>query len=363
MRHYMFIMRTFALLPYTKKGKTMRFQLLSLVSMYTCIVYFYFGFTIIKNFLENVLILMTKNEDITLRDFLDKFMGLPLKLCIFIIPLFWIDMYGIINYWHQWDSFQGKYESCTGKELTFQNATTRIRLLITIPIMLISLNIFLVCKRMHWKCKPISALNYIYIYVAISLITGYYHANSYMFQVTARDINQRILKVLVKSKSSTITFRDHVELWCHLSQLIKDFGNAHSSIYCSTALIMYIACAMSVFMFLVCFLVAVDKSSNMLYPILFTNAIVLMFCEGAYMILKEMGSDLQWKILNINVSGLNESMKHEVQDFIEIIQLSRTSMNFGGFCEINRNLYGKFILGIAFNVVILIQFQLIPTSS
>lgn len=57
-----------------------------------------------------------------------------------------------------------------------------------------------------------------------------------------------------------------------------------------------------------------------------------------YLRVKEMSSRSVWN--NENQNDVNKiTYMFQVQDFLEMIQLCRTNISFGGFCDVNRELF------------------------
>ncbi|KAL4141531.1 hypothetical protein QTP88_004158 [Uroleucon formosanum] len=170
-----------------------------------------------------------------------------------------------------------------------------------------------------------------------------------------------IKKELIVTKGSSTRFREHTELWCYMSHLITDFGIVHGGIYSSIAIVMYISSTVFWFYFAMTLISPENYLVTVIIiPLTFTNSILMVYSEAAYIALQEVGKKLQWKILNSTMCCLVEQTQREVQDFLEMIQLCRTNISFGGFCDVNRELFINFMFAVFFNLVVAFQSQIIP---
>eukprot|EP00102_Acyrthosiphon_pisum_P027506 XP_016664716.1 PREDICTED: gustatory and odorant receptor 22-like [Acyrthosiphon pisum] len=284
--------------------------------------------------------------------------GSSIGLICFILPIYWTDMTNIAEYWDRWTIFQDKFESCMRKPFQL-NITKRVWFVTILPTALMTLNIvasLLFVKG--WKVN--NSIFFIGIFGIINLTTGYFYINCHIFRNVSKDINQRIMELIV-TKGSATRFREHTELWCYMSHLITDFGIVHGGIYSSTAIVMYISSTVLWFNFAMTLISPENYLVTVIIvPLAFTNSILMVYSEAAYIALSEVGKKLHWKILNSTMCGLVEQTQREVQDFLEMIQLCRTNITFGGFCDVNRELFINFILAVFFNLVVAFQSQIIP---
>ncbi|XP_026819078.1 gustatory and odorant receptor 24 [Rhopalosiphum maidis] len=284
--------------------------------------------------------------------------GSSLALICFLFPIFWTDMKNIPEYWNRWSIFQDKFELCMRKPFQL-NITKRVWVVTILPTALMTFNIVtsLIFVK-GWKVN--NSILFIAIFGVINLTTGYFYINCHIFRNVSKDINQRIMELIVTKGSST-RFREHAELWCYMSNLITDFGIVHGGIYCSTAIIIYISSTVFWFYFTMTLISPENYLvSVIIVPLVFTNSILMVYSEASYIALSEVGKKFQWKILNSTMGGLMEQTQKEVQDFLEMIQLCRTNITFGGFCDVNRELFLNFIFAVFFNLVVAFQSQIIP---
>lgn len=93
---------------------------------------------------------------------------------------------------------------------------------------------------------------------------------------------------MIVTKGSITKFRGHVKLWCYMSHLITDFGIVHSGMYCSVALVMYLASTITLFLF---FMTIISTEKQMVtpvfLPIVFANSILIAYSEAAYIAVSE----------------------------------------------------------------------------
>ncbi|XP_025205086.1 gustatory and odorant receptor 22 [Melanaphis sacchari] len=284
--------------------------------------------------------------------------GTSMALICFLFPIFWTDMKNIPAYWNRWSIFQDKFELCMRKPFQL-NMTKRVWVVTILPTALMTFNIVtsLIFVK-GWKVN--NAILFIAIFGIINLTTGYFYINCHIFRNVSKDINQRIMELIVTKGSST-RLREYTELWCYMSHLITDFGIVHGGIYCSIAIVIYISSTILWFFFTMT-LVTPEKYlvSVIIVPLVFTNSILMVYSEASYIALSEVGKKLQWKILNATMSGVMEQTQREVQDLLETIQHCRTNITFGGFCDVNRELFINFIFAVFFNLVVAFQSQIIP---
>lgn len=89
-------------------------------------------------------------------------------------------------------------------------------------------------------------------------------------------------------KGSTTKFREHAELWYHMSQLITDFGIVHGGMFCSIALVMYVISTITLFVLFMTLLSAEkEMATAVILPSVFANSVLVIYSESAYVALSE----------------------------------------------------------------------------
>eukprot|EP00102_Acyrthosiphon_pisum_P020067 XP_016657277.1 PREDICTED: gustatory and odorant receptor 22-like isoform X2 [Acyrthosiphon pisum] len=328
-------LKLFGVMPFTTHTSGPVFALFSWIMLYSLSVFvclnalfFYKLYGDYKYFVKS---------DTVVFNLLHRITGSSIGLICFIIPIYWTDMTNIAEYWDRWTIFQDKFESCMRKPFQL-NITKRVWFVTILPTALMTLNIvasLLFVKG--WKVN--NSIFFIGIFGIINLTTGYFYINCHIFRNVSKDINQRIMELIV-TKGSATRFREHTELWCYMSHLITDFGIVHGGIYSSTAIVMYISSTVLWFNFAMTLISPENYLVTVIIvPLAFTNSILMVYSEAAYIALSEVGKKLHWQILNSTMCGLVEQTQREVQDFLEMIQLCRTNITFGGFCDVNRELF------------------------
>ncbi|XP_050058056.1 gustatory and odorant receptor 22 isoform X3 [Aphis gossypii] len=328
-------LKLFGVMPFTTHASGPVFTLISWIMLYSLSIFvclnillFYKLYGDYKYFVKS---------DTVVFNLLHRVTGSSIGLISFLLPIFWTDMKNIPEYWNRWNIFQDKFELCMRKPLQL-NITKLVWVVTILPTALMAFNILtsLIFVK-EWKLN--NSILFIIIFGIINLTTGYFYINCHIFRNISKDINQRIMELIVTKGSST-RFREHAELWCYMSHLITDFGIVHGGIYCSIAIVIYISSTTLWFYFTMTLISPENYLvSVIVVPLVFTNSLLMVYSEASYIALSEVGKKLQWKILNSTMSGLVEQTQREIQDFLEMIQLCRPNITFGGFCDVNRELF------------------------
>uniref|UniRef100_A0A2S2QVJ6 Gustatory and odorant receptor 22 n=1 Tax=Sipha flava TaxID=143950 RepID=A0A2S2QVJ6_9HEMI len=302
-------LKLFGVMPLTEDENGPKFKLFSWIMLYSFSI-FVCLICLLFNKLYGDYRYYSESSDLDIFNFTSRIAGSAMTLVVFTIPFFWMDMKNIPNYWNRWNIFEDKFESCMRKPLHL-NVTKRSWIVTILPIVLITSNIGISVTLIKvWKVA--NSILFITIFAIINLSVGYFHINCHIFRNISKDINQRLMELIV-TKKSAIKFREHAELWCYMSHMITDFGIVHGGMFCSTAIVMYISSTITLF---VVFMILISPESYKVSPILlpatFSSSILMIYSESAYTALSEIGPKLRWKILNLIVCGVVEQTQREV---------------------------------------------------
>lgn len=83
---------------------------------------------------------------------------------------------------------------------------------------------------------------------------------------------------------------------------------------------------------------ATYKEFGLFVIVLYCMSLLFIICNEAYFASKSVGLDFQTRLLNVNLTAVDDPIQKEVEMFLVAIEKNPPNMNLDGYANINREL-------------------------
>ncbi|XP_039278611.1 gustatory and odorant receptor 24-like isoform X2 [Nilaparvata lugens] len=252
------------------------------------------------------------------------------------------------------------HETVTGAEIRLANLATLI-VVYTVGSLIVSVSIdvfesYFILSHLHWT----QVLPFMFITMDTFCFTAGWAFSCYYLGRVCDSVYNSLELACRNRRADSIDA--HRQLWLELCQLYDD--------YCSSQ--EYRMLAMLLLM-LVCLVISCYGVVNTLYasgdghsilaaasfavPLLYAICLLVVICECGHRASIKIGEDFFKKLDWIESSSFTPLQWHQMDTFMECIEIAQPAARVCGIFTINRKLFMQVIYEIASYLIILVQFQ------
>ncbi|XP_058055783.1 gustatory and odorant receptor 24 [Anopheles bellator] len=355
------VLRALGVLPYTRLAKGDSAFVLASPSMFYCASFFmlitvYIAF-IALNRIEIVRTLEGRFEESVI-----AYLFIVNILPILIIPIMWYETRKITSVMNGWADFETVYRKTAGRTLELQLRTKAMLVAALLPI-LCSLSVAVTHLTMVDFKLP-QVIPYCILDTITYMMGGYWYMTCETLSTTAKilaeDFQQALRHVGPAAKVS-----EYRSLWLRLSKLSRNTGFATCYTFTFICLYLFFIITLSIYGLMSQISDGFGVKDIGLAVTAFCSVGLLFYiCDEAHYASFNVRTNFQKKLLMVELSWMNTDAQTEINMFLRATEMNPSSINLGGFFDVNRTLFKSLLATMVTYLVVLLQFQIsIPDES
>ncbi|XP_015837537.1 gustatory and odorant receptor 22 [Tribolium castaneum] len=338
------------------KGRT-TFRWLSSTSIYA---YFIFG-------AETIFVTMVFKERLYLilrpgkrfDEYIYGIIFLSILIPHFLLPVAaWTNGTEVAKFKNMWTRFQLKYYQVTGTPIIFHNLT-----LITYSLCVISwaVGIGIMLAQYYLQADMLlwHTFGYYHILAMLNCLCSLWFINCTAKGRVAVWMCNNLHKAL-ESRNPAKILGAYRDLWVDLSHMMQQLGKAYSgmySMYCLLILLTTIVASYGSVTEIMDQGISF-KEAGLFMIAFYCMTLLYIICNEGHHATRKMGPEFRERLLNVNLSAVDQKTRQEVHMFLMAIEKNPPIMNLNGYANVNRKLISSTVTSIATYLVMLMQFRL-----
>ncbi|KAH1007446.1 hypothetical protein HUJ04_004676 [Dendroctonus ponderosae] len=277
----------------------------------------------------------------------------------FLLPLgAWRNGQEVARFKNMWTKFQLKYFKMTGTVIKFHRLT-----LTTYSLCVLSWLVGILIMLAQYYLQPDMLLwhtfGYYHILAMLNCLCTLWYINCTAKGRVAGWIAEKLQEAL-QTKGSAKKIADYRELWVDLSHMMQQLGTAYSGMYALYCLLVLLTTIVATYG---CLTEILDhglsfKEAGLFLIAFYCVTLLCIICNEAHAASRKMGPEFRERLLNVNLSAVDQRTVEEVHMFLTAIDKNPPIMNLNGYANINRKLISSTATSAATYLVMLMQFRL-----
>ncbi|BFF98500.1 gustatory and odorant receptor 63a [Drosophila madeirensis] len=282
-------------------------------------------------------------------------------LPIMIIPILWWEARKIAKLFNDWDDFEVLYYQISGHSLPLRLRQKALYIAIVLPILSV-LSVVIT----HITMSDLN-INQVVPYCILDNLTAMLGAWWFLIceamSITAHLLAERFQKAL-KHIGPAAMVADYRVLWLRLSKLTRDTGNATCYTFVFMSLYLFFIITLSIYGLMSQLSEGFGiKDIGLTITALWNIGLLFYICDEAHYASVNVRTNFQKKLLMVELNWMNSDAQTEINMFLRATEMNPSTINCGGFFDVNRSLFKGLLTTMVTYLVVLLQFQIsIPTD-
>ncbi|XP_055639886.1 gustatory and odorant receptor 24 isoform X2 [Toxorhynchites rutilus septentrionalis] len=257
---------------------------------------------------------------------------------IIIIPLMWYETRKVVIILNNWTDFQVLYRKTAGRELNLMLKTKTLLLLQVIPYCILDTIIYMMGGYWYMACETIST--------------------------TANELAVDFQRAL-RHVGPAAMVSEYRALWLRLSKLSRGTGFATCYTFTFICLYLFFIITLSIYGLMSQISNGFGiKDIGLAVTAFCSTGLLFFICDEAHHASFNVRTNFQKKLLMVELSWMNSDAQTEINMFLHATEMNPSSINLGGFFDVNRTLFKSLLATMVTYLVVLLQFQIsIPDDS
>uniref|UniRef100_A0A182XBJ8 Gustatory receptor n=1 Tax=Anopheles quadriannulatus TaxID=34691 RepID=A0A182XBJ8_ANOQN len=349
------VLRAIGVLPYTRLPSGGTAFVLASPSMTYCVLFFllltvYIAF-ILLNRIEIVRTLEGRFEESVI-----AYLFIVNILPILIIPLMWYESRKVVSVVNGWVDFETVYRKTSGRALELRLRTKAQVIAILLPI-LCSLSVAITHVTMV-DFKLLQVIPYCVLDTITYMMGGYWYMACETLSITAKILAEDFQRAL-RHVGPAAKVSEYRSLWLRLSKLARDTG--FSTCYTFTFICLYLFFIITLSIYGLMSQISDGfgvKDIGLAVTAFCSVGLLFYICDEAHYASFNVRTNFQKKLLMVELSWMNTDAQTEINMFLRATEMNPSSINLGGFFDVNRTLFKSLLATMVTYLVVLLQFQI-----
>uniref|UniRef100_A0A182PC41 Gustatory receptor n=1 Tax=Anopheles epiroticus TaxID=199890 RepID=A0A182PC41_9DIPT len=349
------VLRAIGVFPYTRLPSGETAFILASPSMTYCVVFFllltvYIAF-ILLNRIEIVRTLEGRFEESVI-----AYLFIVNILPLLIIPLMWFESRKVVSVVNGWVDFETVYRKTSGRALELRLRTKAQAVAILLPI-LCSLSVAITHVTMV-DFKLLQVIPYCILDSITYMMGGYWYLACETLSITAKILAEDFQRAL-RHVGPAAKVSEYRSLWLRLSKLARDTG--FSTCYTFTFICLYLFFIITLSIYGLMSQISDGfgiKDIGLAVTAFCSVGLLFYICDEAHYASFNVRTNFQKKLLMVELSWMNTDAQTEINMFLRATEMNPSSINLGGFFDVNRTLFKSLLATMVTYLVVLLQFQI-----
>lgn len=277
----------------------------------------------------------------------------------FLLPVAsWRNGSEVAKFKNMWTNYQVRYLRVTGTPISFPTLY-RITWALSIFSWLLSIAIMLSQYYLQPDFQLAHTFAYYHILAMLNGFCSLWFINCTAFGIASKELSKNLHKTLESDKPAQ-KLTEYRHLWVDLSHEMQQLGRAYSNMYGIYCLVIFFTTIIATYGVLSEILDRgiTYKEVGLFVIVGYCMTLLFIICNEAHIATTRVGLEFQEKLLNVNLTAVDNATQKEVEMFLVAIAKNPPTMNLDGFANINRQLITSNISFMATYLVVLLQFKL-----
>ncbi|KXJ74510.1 hypothetical protein RP20_CCG013518 [Aedes albopictus] len=283
-------------------------------------------------------------------------------LPVLIIPLMWYETRKVSSLLNQWVDFEAIYRKTAGRELELSFRTKALLIAILLPIL--SCLAVIITHVTMVEFQLIHVIPYCILDTLTYMMGGYWYMTCESLSITANILAEDFQRAL-RHVGPAVMVSEYRSLWLRLSKLARETGS--STCYTFTFLCLYLFFIITLSIYGLMSQISEGfgiKDIGLAVTAFCSVGLLFFICDEAHYASFNVRTKFQKKLLMAELSWMNSDAQTEISMFLRATEMNPSSINLGGFFDVNRNLFKSLLATMVTYLVVLLQFQIsIPDDS
>ncbi|XP_053671307.1 uncharacterized protein LOC128721566 [Anopheles nili] len=349
------VLRALGVFPYTRLPSGETTFMLASSSMIYCVIFFllltvYIAYILI-NRIEIVRTLEGRFEESVI-----AYLFIVNILPILIIPLMWYETRKVASVVNGWVDFETVYRKTSGRALELRLRTKALLIAVLLPI-LCSLSVAITHVTMV-DFKLLQVIPYCVLDTITYMMGGYWYMTCETLSTTAKILAEDFQRAL-RHVGPAAKVSEYRSLWLRLSKLSRDTG--FSTCYTFTFICLYLFFIITLSIYGLMSQISEGfgiKDIGLAVTAFCSVGLLFYICDEAHYASFNVRTNFQKKLLMVELSWMNTDAQTEINMFLRATEMNPSSINLGGFFDVNRTLFKSLLATMVTYLVVLLQFQI-----
>ncbi|XP_055372099.1 gustatory and odorant receptor 21a [Condylostylus longicornis] len=204
-----------------------------------------------------------------------------------------------------------------------------------------------------------NTFGYYHIFAMLNGFCSLWYINCTAFGVASKALDTYLVNTLESEKPAE-KLTELRQLWVDLSHMMQQLGRAYSNMYGIYCLVIFFTTIIATYGALSEIIDhgATYKEFGLFVIVFYCMSLLFIICNEADLASRRVGLEFQTRLLNVNLTAVDNSTQKEVEMFLVAIDKNPPTMNLDGYANINRKLITSNISFMATYLVVLLQFKL-----
>ncbi|XP_029707802.2 gustatory and odorant receptor 24 isoform X2 [Aedes albopictus] len=283
-------------------------------------------------------------------------------LPVLIIPLMWYETRKVSSLLNQWVDFEAIYRKTAGRELELSFRTKALLIAILLPVL--SCLAVIITHVTMVEFQLIHVIPYCILDTLTYMMGGYWYMTCESLSITANILAEDFQRAL-RHVGPAVMVSEYRSLWLRLSKLARETGS--STCYTFTFLCLYLFFIITLSIYGLMSQISEGfgiKDIGLAVTAFCSVGLLFFICDEAHYASFNVRTKFQKKLLMAELSWMNSDAQTEISMFLRATEMNPSSINLGGFFDVNRNLFKSLLATMVTYLVVLLQFQIsIPDDS
>ncbi|XP_053693674.1 gustatory and odorant receptor 24 [Sabethes cyaneus] len=277
-------------------------------------------------------------------------------LPLLIIPMMWYESRKVVDLLNDWVEFEVLYRKTAGRDLALQLKTKSLLIAVLLPMM--SCAAVGITHVTMVDFELIQVILYCILDTLIYMMGGYWYITCETLSTTANILADDFQKAL-RHVGPAAMVSDYRSLWLRLSKLARNTGFATCYTFTFICLYLFFIITLSIYGLLSQISDGFGIKDIGLAVTAFCSIGLLFFiCDEAHYASFNVRTNFQKKLLMVELSWMNSDAQTEINMFLRATEINPSSINLGGFFDVNRTLFKSLLATMVTYLVVLLQFQI-----
>ncbi|XP_058819555.1 gustatory and odorant receptor 24 [Topomyia yanbarensis] len=277
-------------------------------------------------------------------------------LPLLIIPMMWYETRKVATLLNSWVDFEALYRKTAGHDLALELKTKGLIIAIFLPML--SCAAVAITHVTMAEFEVAQVILYCILDTLTYMMGGYWYMACEILSTTAKILAEDFQRAL-RHVGPAAMVSEYRSLWLRLSKLARDTGFATCYTFVFICLYLFFIITLSIYGLLSQISEGFGIKDIGLAVTAFCSIGFLFFiCDEAHYASFNVRTNFQKKLLMVELSWMNSDAQTEINMFLRATEMNPSSINLGGFFDVNRTLFKSLLATMVTYLVVLLQFQI-----
>ncbi|KAL9696542.1 hypothetical protein quinque_016121 [Culex quinquefasciatus] len=277
-------------------------------------------------------------------------------LPLIIIPLMWYETRKVSNLLNNWVDFEVLYQKTAGRELALNLKNKSLLIAVLLPILSCASVIITHVTMVEFQLVQI--VPYCILDTLTYMMGGYWYLACETLSTTANVLAEDF-QMALRHVGPAAMVSEYRSLWLRLSKLARDTG--FSTCYTFTFICLYLFFIITLSIYGLMSQISEGfgiKDIGLAVTAFCSIGLLFFICDEAHYASFNVRTNFQKKLLMVELTWMNSDAQTEINMFLRATEMNPSSINLGGFFDVNRTLFKSLLATMVTYLVVLLQFQI-----